>query len=210
MFNRKVILALAVVLTVTLLVGTALVQAGAGGARGNRGGQGNRGGGQGAVQVQPGDRGGAQGGGRTGPRFDPEQMRQMMQRRLQQQLGATDEAWKTLGPRVTKVYELNQQLSGSGRGMMFGGGRRGGQSGRTPAGPDAPVRELSAVEKASEQLTATLESDSAKAEDITKQLAELRKVRAKTKEQLATAQQELRKDLPVSTEARLVLMGLLD
>jgi len=55
------------------------------------------------------------------------QMRQMMEQRTREQLGATEEEWKVLGPRVMKVSELSRQTSGFGRGGMFFGGRRGPQ-----------------------------------------------------------------------------------
>ena len=91
-------------------------------------------------------RGGAQGMQRPqmqGRQFDPERMRQMMEQRMKEQLGATDQEWKVLGPRVMKVSELNRQISGFGRGGMFGGrmfgGRRGGPQGDRPGGrPGAP------------------------------------------------------------------------
>jgi len=66
------------------------------------------------------------------------------------------------------------------------------------------------VEKATEQLRTTLENTSAKPEDIKNQLTTLRKAKEKHKQQLAAAQQELRKIVTVRQEAQLVLMGLLD
>jgi len=158
--------------------------------------------------------GGPQGQGPAGRQFDPERMRMMMEQRMREQLGATEEEWKVLGPRVMKVSELNRQLSGFGRrGMfgMFGGGRRGGPQGDQPGRRQgAPERELTEVEKATEQLRTTLENTSAKPEDIKNQLTTLRKAKEKHKQQLAAAQQELRKIVTVRQEAQLVLMGLLD
>ena len=40
--------------------------------------------------------------------FDPAQMRQRMMERMKEQLGADDEAWKVIEPRLTKVMELNR------------------------------------------------------------------------------------------------------
>jgi len=165
---------------------------------------------------QRGQRGGAEGTQRQqmrGRQFDPERMRQMMEQRIQQQLGATDQEWKILGPRVMKVSELNRQASGFGRGGMFGGmgGRRGGPQGDRPGGrPGTPAREQTAVEKATEQLQTSLDNTSTAPEEIKKQLTALRAAREKAKQELAAAQQELRKVLTVRQEAQLVLMGMLD
>lgn len=161
---------------------------------------------------QRGQRGGTQGMERPqmrGRQFDPERMRQMMEQRMKEQLGATDQEWKVLGPRVMKVSELNRQISGFGGGMF--GGRRGGPQGSRPGDrPGAPERELTAVEKATEQLQTSLENTSTPPEEIKKQLTALRAAKEKTKQELAAAQQELRKVLTVRQEAQLVLMGMLD
>ena len=158
--------------------------------------------------------GGPQGQRPEGRQFDPERMRMMMEQRMREQLGATEEEWKVLGPRVMKVSELNRQLSGFGRRGMFGmlgGGRRGGPEGDQPGRRQGtPDRELTEVEKATEQLRTTLENTSAKPEDIKNQLTTLRKAKEKHKQQLAAAQQELRKIVTVRQEAQLVLMGMLD
>ena len=206
MFRRRIIFGLAVCIVGALLLSAALGQAGAGATRGDRGSQAGQ---PAAPGGQPGARGG-QPGGPGGQRFDRAQMRQMVEQRMQEQLGSSAEEWKTLGPRVMKVYDLNQQLSGFGRGGMFGSTRRGPQTDQPGAAQGTPPRELSAVEKASDQLRTTLEDTAAKPEDITKQLAALRTAKQATKKELATAQQELRKAVKVRQEAQLVLMGLLD
>jgi len=170
-------------------------------------------GGQG--QGGPGDRG-------AGARFDPAQMRQRMMERMKEQLGADDQAWKVLEPRLTKVMELNRQAGGGfGRGgMFFGGprgqrGQRGGQGDQGAQGdrqrpPGMENRELTAVEKAEQQLQTSLENQSAAAETIKAQLTAVRSEREKAKQALATAQQELRQILTVRQEAQLVLIGQLD
>jgi hypothetical protein len=178
---------------------------------------------------QPGQRGQAAGGAGPqgpqgpqfqGPQFDPAQMRQMMEQRMKEQLGTNDQEWKVLGPRVMKVQELGRPAGGGGRGgmMMFGGpGGRRGQQGAQPGGPGgpggqagAPQRELTAVEQAAEQLSTLLDNTAAAPEDIKKQLTALRAAREKAKQELAAAQQELRKIVTVRQEAQLVLMGMLD
>jgi len=196
MFKGRIMLGVAVCLVVALVLSVALGQAGAAGQRGNRDAQ---------AGTPAGQRGG-QPGGPGGQRFDPAQMRQMMEQRMKEQFGATDAEWKTLGPRVMKVDELNRQISGSGRGGMFGG-RRGPQ-GDQPGGGQAS--EMTAVEKASQQLRTTLDNTSATPDEIKKQLAALRAAKEKAKQELVVAQQELRKTVNVRQEAQLVLMGLFD
>ncbi len=164
-----------------------------------------------------GDRGAA--GGDRGGRFDPAQMRQMMAQRLKEQLGVDDQAWKVMEPRLMKVMELNRRVSGmGGRGGTFFGGFRGQRPGAEGRGPadrpgfagQQPNRELTPVEKATEQLRTTLENQSASPEEIKKQLTAVREAREKAKQELAAAQQELRQILTLRQEAQLVLMGQLN
>lgn len=203
MLARKSILGVVAVFVIVglLLVGQSISQPG------QRGGQ------RGGMQGPPG-----QGGmGGPGGRFDPEQMRQMMEQRMQEALGATDTEWKVLGPRVMKVQELSRQVNTGGRGMMMFGRRRGGQGG--PGGPDdqggqrgprGMNRELTEVEKIQETLQTTLEDTSATPDTIKQQLTQLRAAKEKAKQELAKAQQDLRQVLTLRQEATLVLMGMLD
>ena len=161
--------------------------------------------------------------GPGGPQFDPAQMRQMMEQRMREMLGATAEEWKVLGPRVMKVQELSRQ-SGGGPGMMFGPmGRRGaggpGAGGPGTGGPggDRPGgrgmgmnRELTEVEKIQEELQTLLENTTATPEQVKQQVTKLRAAREKAKQELAKAQQDLRQVLTVRQEAQLILMGMLD
>jgi hypothetical protein len=192
MFKRRLIFGLVVCLLAVLIVGQTLSQpAQRGQAGGQRGGQ--RGGAQGSQRPQM-----------QGRQFDPQQMQRMMEQRMQRQVGASDAEWKTVGPSVMKVSQLNRQVSGGGRGGMFGG-RRGGMGG--PQDAQAQPTEL---DKATEQLQTLLENDSAKPEDIEKQLAAYRTAREKVKKELAAEQQKLQKQVTVRQKAQLVLMGLLD
>jgi hypothetical protein len=170
----------------------------------------------------------AQPGGGDRGNFDPAQMRQRMMERWKQQLGADDEAWKVIEPRLTKVMELNRDTMSMGRGM-FGFGGRGGMGG--PGGPGGPQgdqqrgnrqqgdrprfpgmedREPSAVQKATEALNTTLEDQSASAETIKTQLTALRQARETAKQNLAAAQQDLRQILTLRQEALLVVNGMLN
>ncbi len=181
-----------------------------------------------SMAQQQGGGGAGQGGGRRGGfggpggNFDPAQMRQRMMERMKEQLGADDAAWKVLEPRLTKVMELNRQAS-SGRGgafgMMFGRGGRGGPGGPggdqggpqgDRRGPGGPMGEQTALDKALTQLRTTLENQSATAEEIKTQLTNVRQTREKARQELAVAQQDLKKILTVRQEAILVSMGQLD
>ena len=181
----------------------------------------------GLLVAQPQGRGGQRPGGQPGQRgqrgqFDMDRFRQMMNERMKTQLGASDAEWTVIEPRLTKVMTLSRQAGSGGRGMMgmFMGQRRGpggapgapgdrGSEGRTrPQRPDA--RELTAVEKAGEQLRTTLENTAASAEQIKAQLIALRNAREKARQELIKAQKDLQQILTLRQEAQLVLMGLLN
>lgn len=160
-------------------------------------------------------------GGARGPRgqrrMDREQMRTRMMERMKEQLGAKDEEWKVIEPKLQKVMDLSREVDRPGRGVFFGRGmrRRPGADAETERrprrGPEgAPGREATAVEKASEDLQKVLESESAKPEDIKAKLTALREAREKAKQDLAKAQQDLQKVLTVKQEATLVLGGILN
>ena len=203
MWTKKTIWGVVAVFLIVglLLVGQTISQPGQGGQRGQRGGN---------MQGPPGQ-------GPGGRMFDPEQMRQMMEQRMKEALGVTDDEWKVLGPRVMKVQELSRQANAGGRGMgmMFGRGRRGGPGGQGGPGGDRPGgrgmnRELTEVEKIQEELQTTLENTASTPDQIKQQLTKLRAAKEKAKQELAKAQQDLRQVLTLRQEATLVLMGLLD
>ena len=158
--------------------------------------------------------------GEGGRRFDPEAMRERMQKRMQESLGATDEEWKVIGPKLEKVTQLTRSSRAMGGGMRFrgrrGGGRRGGGEGgedRRPRGEGAEGRrrpEPSAVQKASTELRKTLDNEDANVADVKAKLAALRAARVKAKAELAKAQKELQSVLNARQEAILVLRGLLE
>ena len=134
---------------------------------------------------------------------DPAQMRQAMMERIKASLGCTDDQWKALQPKVEKVQTLSSQARATG----FGMGRRGPGGGTVAA---AGARQLSEVEKMSQELRTVLDNKDAKPEEVKQKLTALREARAKAREELTKAQAALREGLTVSQEAQLVLMGLLD
>ena len=192
MFRRRVIFGLVACLLAVLIVGQTLSQ-----------------------PAQRGQRGGAQGSQRPqtqGRQFDPQQMQKMMEQRMQRQVGASDAEWKTIGPNVMKVSQLNRQVSGGGMGGMFGGrqGAMGGRQGAPGGRQGAPGRQLTELDKATEQLQTLLDNESAKPEGIEKQLTVYRAAREKAKKELVAEQQKLQKQVTVRQKAQLVLMGMLD
>ena len=149
-----------------------------------------------------------------------EQFRTQMADRMKQALGASDDEWKVLQPRIEKVQTLARATrGGGGMGFMMMGGQRGGPGGGPSDRPpsdrpqsDRPQsdRPQSEVEKTSEALQKVLENKDAPAAEIKTALAALREARAKARAELETAQKELREVVTVRQEAQFVAMGLLD
>jgi len=159
--------------------------------------QGNNGGGR--------QRGAGGAGGAGGGNFDPAQMRERMMTRLKEQLGANDDEWKVLQPKVEKVMDAQRDTRGGG----FGGfGGRGGGGGGGGGGADAANQ--SAVAKASADLRTAVENKDAPADDLKAKLAALRDARTKARETLAASQKELNELLTQRQEAVLVVNGMLE
>lgn len=172
------------------------------------------------------------GGGPGGPGgFDPEQMRQRMMERYREQFEIkSDDEWKIIEERVTKVMEARRDvgMGGFGRGMFGMGGRNrgggqggpGGQGGGAQAaaggqgggGQDqarrAPRGFGGEPSPEMEELQKALESK-APAEEVKTKLAKLREVQKAKEAKLEKAQEDLRKVLTVRQEAAAVLAGLL-
>jgi hypothetical protein len=139
--------------------------------------------------------------------FDPAQFRERAMNRLKEQLGATDEEWKAIQPKVEKV--MNAQRESRGGGFGFGGGGRGGPGGGGGGGggDQAPT---TAVGKASADLRTTLEDKNAAPETIAKKLSSLREAREKARKDVADSQKELKEILTQRQEAVLVINGMLE
>jgi DNA repair exonuclease SbcCD ATPase subunit len=159
-------------------------------------------------------------GGRDNGQFQQriDQFRQQMSDRMKQALGASDEEWKILQPRIEKVQTLSRQTRGGGMGSMLSGRRGGGPGGGDnkregdKAQSDRPQsdRPQSEVEKKVESLQKVLENKDAKPEEIKASLASLREARAKARLDLEAAQKELREIVTLRQEGQLVSMGLLE
>lgn len=154
------------------------------------------------------DAGGQGGRGGPGGRFDPAQFRQRMFDRMQEQLGASEDEWKVLQPKIEKV--MNAQRDGRGGGGFMGMMGAGAPGGRRPGGQNTDRQPETPVGKAAQDLRTTLENKDASADEISKKLQALRDAREQAKQELAKAQKELKELLSQRQEATLVMSGMLD
>lgn len=178
---------------------------GGGGGGGNNPGQGGGGGGR---------RGGDNGGGGGGDRMAEWRERQATE--LKESLGATDEEFKALQPKIEKVQSLQRSNFG-GFGFGRGGGGRGPGGGgpgggNNPGGGGGGTAQPPAnpVQTAGNELRTTLENKDATAADIKAKLDALRAAKAKNREELVKAQTELKELLSQRQEAVLVQRGVLE
>jgi Spy/CpxP family protein refolding chaperone len=163
---------------------------GFGGPGGGPGGPGGPGGGGfggpgGGGFGGPGGRGpGGFGGGPGTARMDD----------VKKQLGATDEEWKVINPKLQKVLTARQVLSGesSGDRGFFGG------PGTNPIG------------QARTDLKTVLDDPKHSKADVEEKVAAVRKARQKAQADLEAAQQDLRQMLSAFQEAVLVSLGYLE
>src|SRR3954471_6899566 len=97
-------------------------------------------------QRQRGQRGQAQGQngqaqGQRGQRgnFDPAAMRERMLNGIKERLGATDEEWKVLQPKIEKVMTAQRDSRTTGGRGGRGGDRGGNTTNAAPAGEQSAV-----------------------------------------------------------------------
>jgi len=114
---------------------------------------------------------------------------------IKEQIGATDDEWKALAPKVEKVLTVQ-------RDMRAGFGGRGG-----PGQPDAPQ---SKVAQAQADLRTALSDKNVSGDEVAKKVTALRDARKKAREELEAAQKELRQGANARQEAVLVLNGLIE
>lgn len=136
-------------------------------------------------------------GGRGG---GPGQLRERMLDTVKAQLGASDEQWKTLAPKVEKVMTLQREARG---GLMLG---RGGDA---PSG-DAAGGDENKASDAHRKLRETLDKKDAPEAEITKALAAYREARDKARDELKAAQKDLKQGATAREEAVFVSIGLID
>jgi hypothetical protein len=143
---------------------------------------------------------------RAQQQFDPAQFRERMMNNIKERLGASDDEWKVISPKVEKVMTAQRDARGGGGGFggPGGGGRRGGGGG---GGDQQPTTETG---KASADLRTALENKDTPADDIAKKLAAYREARDKGRAALQASQKELKEILTQRQEAVLVNMGMLE
>ncbi len=152
--------------------------------------------------------------GPGGMRFDPQQFQQRMMERMKEMLGAEDEAWKVIEPRLSAVMTLSREVNNRGGMMrMFGRGRGGfggpGSRGGNRPGQGQNNQPQSDIEKSTQALQTLLDAEKPNPAQIKQVLTALRTAREKAKQKLVKAQQNLRQVLTIRQEAQLVLMGYL-
>jgi hypothetical protein len=190
----------------------------------NAGGGGGAPGGGGNNPGQGGGRGNNP-GGQAGGGDRMAEWRERMATEMKEALGATDEEYKALQPKIEKVQTLQRQNMG---GFGFGGGRRGGGGGGggQPGGGNAPgggqpgaqpgaqpggqPAQTNPLQTASQDLRTVLDNKQASAADIKAKLDAVRAAKAKNREELTKAQTELKELLSQRQEAVLVQRGVLE
>jgi DNA repair exonuclease SbcCD ATPase subunit len=108
---------------------------------------------------------------------------------LREQLSVREQEWAVVKPRLEAVYSLRHPVAQAGP---------GNESKRTE------------VEQKSSELRGLLRNEGAPADQIKAGLTALRAAKERARQELATAQQNLRQILTLRQEALLVLNGLLD
>jgi hypothetical protein len=167
------------------------------------------------AQDQGGGGGGNNGGGRQrdnagggGGRMDPGQWRERRMNEIKEQMGATDDEWQVLAPKVEKVMTAQREImSAAFGGRGFGRGPGGGGPGGPGGGGDQPQ---TPVVKAASELRTVLENKDASADQINEKLGALRAARKQAQADLEAAQKDLKEVLTPRQEAVLVSRSMLD
>ena len=121
--------------------------------------------------------------------------------RLRKQLGASDEEWKVIGPKIEQLVELQQAARAGTRGS-----RPGGVGGFGGPGPS----EASELTDAAAELREALRDPDVPDRDRRLLLEQYRRARDKARQRVAKAEADLRDLLTQRQEAVLVTMGLLE
>ena len=150
------------------------------------------------------------GPGRYRGNWNPAQMQQRILDRYQEALGFTNTTeWDAVKPLVQKVMEARRNLmAGMARGM-FGPHFRGNRDNRPN---DHPQRRFSRMFQPSPEAEALQKAidNNASNDTIKDLLAKYQAAQKAKRDQLATAQSNLRAVLSVKQEAQATLMGLLN
>ena len=181
------------VAALTLMTASSVMAQADNGGGGNGGGNGGNGGG---------------GGQRQRRNFDPAQMMQQMQQRIQDELGFTNDTdWSAVQPLVQKVLDAQREARGPGMGRLFGRGPRGGNNGDQGGRPQRGGGMFGQSSPEAEALQKAID-DNAPAGQIKDLLAKYQSSQKAKQANLEAAQSDLAV-LTVKQEATATLLGLL-
>ena len=121
---------------------------------------------------------------------------------VKRKLGATDEEWKVLGPKLQKVISGRQTLNAEARADFAA-------FGRGPFGPGGPGQD-SPVAQAQAELRALLDDPKHTKAEVDEKMAAVRKARQKARADLEAAQKDLQQMVTANQEAVLVSLGYLE
>jgi len=151
--------------------------------------------------------------------FNPQEMRRRFHEQLKADMGAGDDEWATLRPKVEAVTRLQDELR-EGRGIFpprpapgprGGSDREGaGSSASQPAGPGAPGPAAAELAETDAMLRAAVEDPQTPEQAVTANLRASRAARAKVEKELTAARDALRQGLTLRQEAALVAAGVLE
>jgi Spy/CpxP family protein refolding chaperone len=119
---------------------------------------------------------------------------------VKKQLGASDEDWKVIKPKLDKVLAARRVLNAEPRGASFG---FGGPGGTGPMGSNA-------LTQAQTELKAVLDDPKHTPEEVREKVAAVRKARQQARGAVEAAQRDLLLLLTAEQEAVLLSQGYLD
>lgn len=183
------------------------------------GGPGNAGERGGGDRERGSSGGGERSSDRGGRDFGGGDFRQRFSDRMKELMGASDDEWQVLSPRIERVQQLQRSASTgrSGMSMLFsrGGGSGGGRGGPGGGGSSRDFsrgaeQPAAPVEQKAKELQASIDNKGAGSDELKLKLAALREERDRARAETAKAQEELRELLTMRQEAILVMMGVLE
>ncbi len=159
------------------------------------------------AQAAGGQNNAGRGNRQRGANADPAQRREQALTRIKEQLGATDDEWKVLQPKIDALMTAQADVRAGARGARGNRGNRGGQNAQPAATP--PANE-SAVAKAMTELRTAVADKATPPEDLAKKLAALHEAKEKAAAARTAAQKDLKDLLTARQEAILVQNGMLE
>ena len=153
------------------------------------------------------------------------EMRQRMMDRMKEMIGASDDDWKAMQPKIEKIQQLQRNVNPRGMGMMMGppGGGPGGPGGGPPdgGGPGGPPPgfgggpdgggQQSDVQQKLRDLRKALQNKDTPADELKAKAQAYRDAKAAAKIELAKAQDDLSQSVTdPHQQSALLAMGVLE